>query len=564
MVLVKSVYKCFMIVLFVMSVFFFLLSIFCIEESVSYFLEWEVFCLNGVSVVMGVLIDWMSGVFLGVVCFISSMIMLYSEYYMEGDKNYKRFMVMLFFFVISMMFLIVSPNMVSLLLGWDGLGVTSYVLVIYYQSEYSCNAGMLTVLSNRVGDAGILMSIGLMFSSGSWNYIFCNELGMIVCFMMVLAGMTKSAQIPFSAWLPAAMAAPTPVSALVHSSTLVTAGVYLLIRLSSLMGDVVMWWLMVIGVLTMFMAGLGANFEGDLKKVIALSTLSQLGMMMMVLGFGVYELAFFHLIIHALFKSMIFMCGGVVIHNLMGSQDGRVALSSYQGGPLLCVVFSVANMALCGFPFLAGFYSKDAILESVFSGYLGVILLVVVIFSTSMTISYSLRLMYLCSNMNNKGTSVGLFDDLDKSLTISVISLFFGSVVGGFCLGWLMCMNGNVFVMNWWEKYYIYVSLIVGVLFSGMVEKGISFGFLIINQGVYQMWYMPYLSTFGLSKVMMKFGGSFEKSLDKGWYEYYGGGGSGKVLVGLFSMIQLSQIGVVISGYLLMSMIFGLLVLVVY
>merc|ERR1719347_256241 len=179
--------------------------------------------------------------------------------------------------------------------------------------------------------------------------------------------MTKRAQIPFSAWLPAAIAAPTPVSALVHSSTLVTAGVYLLIRFRSVLeGTVVQTGLLLLASLTMFMAGLGANFETDLKKIIALSTLSQLGVIMRVLALGFPDLAFFHLLAHALFKALLFICAGSIIHRVKDYQDIRIMGGLVYHIPLTSICINLANLALCGTPFLAGFYSKDIILEVAF------------------------------------------------------------------------------------------------------------------------------------------------------------------------------------------------------
>lgn len=185
--------------------------------------------------------------------------------------------------------------------------------------------------------------------------------------LLVLAAITKRAQIPFSAWLPAAIAAPTPVSALVHSSTLVTAGVYLIIRFRpALTNRTPQSCLLIISCLTMFIAGLGANYEYDLKKIIALSTLRQLGVILRILALGYAELAFFHLLRHAIFKALLFICAGVVIHRAMDCQDIRSIGGLINFIPLTISFIRVANLALCGFPFLAGFYSKDIILEVAF------------------------------------------------------------------------------------------------------------------------------------------------------------------------------------------------------
>lgn len=210
--------------------------------------------------------------------------------------------------------------------------------------------------------------------------------------MVILAGITKSAQIPFSAWLPAAMAAPTPVSALVHSSTLVTAGVYLLIRFHDIL--LINNFLFYIGCFTIFISGLGANYEMDLKKIIALSTLSQLGVMMMVLSLGFYELSFFHLLSHALFKSLLFLCAGVFIHRIGDIQDIRYLGGVIQGCPVSSFFFVGCSLSLCGFPFLSGFYSKDLILESYIIIYINSFIFLIIVLGTLFTATYSLRLAY--------------------------------------------------------------------------------------------------------------------------------------------------------------------------
>jgi len=241
----------------------------------------------------------------------------------------------------------------------------SYCLVIYYQNSRSFSAGIITGLSNRIGDVCLLIRIAYLFGYGSWNLYSIEGVGEGVCFLVVCARITKRAQMPFSAWLPAAMAAPTPVSALVHSSTLVTAGVYLLIRFHHVYERLVRLnvFLFVISRLTIFIAGIGACYEMDFKKVVALSTLSQLGVIIMILRLGNVYLAYFHLLTHALFKALLFMCAGKIIHIGGGNQDIRLLGGLGGLGSLTGVRFLRANLALCGFPFIAGFYSKDMILE---------------------------------------------------------------------------------------------------------------------------------------------------------------------------------------------------------
>jgi NADH-ubiquinone oxidoreductase chain 5 len=224
---------------------------------------------------------------------------------------------------------------------------------------------MITFISNRLGDLGVIVCIAWIFDFGGFNLFSCQHLFHInfsyVSLAIILAAITKRAQIPFSAWLPAAMAAPTPVSSLVHSSTLVTAGVYLLIRFSFLIK--LNYYLLLFSLLTITISGLSALFETDIKKVIALSTLSQLGVIIFSLAVGLKELAFFHLITHALFKSLLFLCAGFYIHSRVDWQDIRSVSKIYHAYPLLRLYFVVASLALSGAPFLTGFYSKDAIIE---------------------------------------------------------------------------------------------------------------------------------------------------------------------------------------------------------
>nr|YP_009409210.1 NADH dehydrogenase subunit 5 [Archichauliodes deceptor]AOX48543.1 NADH dehydrogenase subunit 5 [Archichauliodes deceptor] len=509
-----------------------------IFKEMVIFIEWEILSLNSSSIVMTILMDWMSLLFMSFVLFISSVVIYYSKGYMEGDYNINRFILLVLLFVLSMMFLIISPNLISILLGWDGLGLVSYVLVIYYQNVKSYNAGMLTALSNRIGDVALLMAIAWMMNYGSWNYIFyleCmkNSFEMeIICVMVILAGMTKSAQIPFSSWLPAAMAAPTPVSALVHSSTLVTAGVYLLIRFNVLMsgtgyGD----FMLMIGVLTMFMAGLGANFEFDLKKIIALSTLSQLGLMMSILSMGFPILAYYHLLTHALFKALLFMCAGAVIHNMMNSQDIRFMGSLVNQMPLTISCMNIANLALCGTPFLAGFYSKDLILEMVSLSYLNVFIFILYFLSTGLTVCYSFRLVYYSMIGDFNLSSCHPMSDEQWSMLMGMLGLVFLAIFGGSMLSWMIFPTPIMICLPIYMKL---LALVVSVLGAWMGYEMSCINLVwSSNSMVYyeyvvffgSMWFMPILSTKFVNYLFLKMGVFYSKNLDQGWSELLGGQG---------------------------------------
>jgi NADH-ubiquinone oxidoreductase chain 5 len=215
--------------------------------------------------------------------------------------------------------------------------------------------------------------------------------------LIVIAACTKRAQIPFSAWLPAAIAAPTPVSALVHSSTLVTAGIYLLIRFNQpLLVTGINKPLMIISVITMLIAGIGANVEIDIKKIIALSTLSQLGLIIISISLGMPKLAYFHILSHALFKALLFICAGNIIHSRENNQDLRKMGAICAQMPLTCVCLNTANLALCGIPFIAGFYSKDIVLETIILNETNHLSLIIAFIATALTLTYSIRLRCYC------------------------------------------------------------------------------------------------------------------------------------------------------------------------
>nr|UBN08781.1 NADH dehydrogenase subunit 5 [Macropanesthia kraussiana] len=523
--------------LFISSIFLFFMSSYFIMYDLVYFIEWEVVNINSSCLVMTLLFDWMSLLFLSFVFFISSLVILYSDYYMYGDYNMNRFIYLVLLFVMSMMFMIISPNMISILLGWDGLGLVSYCLVIYYQNVSSYNAGMLTALSNRIGDVALLMVIAWMLNFGSWNYIYyleCmkNSLEMnVITMMVVLAAMTKSAQIPFSSWLPAAMAAPTPVSALVHSSTLVTAGVYLLIRFSPSFSMSLNTFLLLISSLTMFMAGIGANFEFDLKKIIALSTLSQLGLMMSIMSLGFAGLAFFHLLTHALFKALLFMCAGVMIHSMSDSQDIRFMGNLSFQMPLTSSCLMISNFSLCGMPFLAGFYSSDLILEMSSFSYLNILSFFLFFFSTGLTVCYTFRLFYYSMSGDFNLGSMNCMDEGNLSMLVGMLTLLMMVILGGSILSWMIFPTPSYLFLPFYLKILvILVSLIGGWIGYELSKIGLgedNFSLKLNNLSYFlgSMWYMPYLSTYGVSMGPLMVGYFSLKVFDGGWNEYFGGQG---------------------------------------
>uniref|UniRef100_UPI0031F38734 NADH dehydrogenase subunit 5 n=1 Tax=Saropogon luteus TaxID=468801 RepID=UPI0031F38734 len=540
--------------LFVISLILFIFGMLFLMDEFVMFIEWEVLSLNSMSVVMTFLFDWMSLMFMSFVLLISSLVIYYSREYMSSDYNINRFIMLVLMFVLSMMLLIISPNLISILLGWDGLGLVSYLLVIYFQNMKSYNAGMLTALSNRIGDVALLLAIAWMLNYGSWNYIFyidfmSSEFNMkIISFLVLLAAMTKSAQIPFSSWLPAAMAAPTPVSALVHSSTLVTAGVYLLIRFNMLLiNNETGQFLLLISGLTMFMAGIGANFEFDLKKIIALSTLSQLGLMMSILSMGYYKLAFFHLLTHALFKALLFMCAGAIIHNMGNFQDIRMMGMLVKCMPLTSSCFNIANLALCGMPFLAGFYSKDLILEIVSFSYINMLSFFLYFFSTGLTVCYSFRLVYYSMIGNFNSLSLNVLNDEGWIMLKGMLGLLIMSVVGGSMLNWFLFPTPCMICLPYYLKLLTLLVCLLGGLF-GYIISNVNLYFMNKSLKFYNsssfmgnMWFMPIISTYGILSSPLSLGSFVIKSFDQGWSEFIGGQKLYYMLVSYSKIVQVIQ-----------------------
>lgn len=502
----------------------------------TYFIEWELISLNSSSLVITFLFDWIRFMFISFVLLISSLVIFYSQEYMHEDININRFILLVVIFVFSMIMLIISPNLIRILLGWDGLGLVSYCLVIYFQNIKSYNAGILTALSNRIGDVSLLIAIAWILNYGSWNFIFYLEIikidGVIQLIggLVILAAITKRAQIPFSSWLPAAIAAPTPVSALVHSSTLVTAGVYLLIRFNVLFVDTYLGiFLLIIGGLTIFMAGISANFEFDLKKIIALSTLRQLGLIMRILAIGFPKLAFFHLLTHALFKALLFICAGSIIHNIKNSQDIRD-----MGGlgifiPFTTSCLNVANLALCGMPFLAGFYSKDLILETVLLSSLNLISFFLYFFSTGLTVSYSFRLTFYSITGGFNESSLNNLNDESWRMSTGISVLLFIAVVGGSFLNWLIFSSLRIICLSPPLKYLTFIVCLLGGIIGYLIRnsrfyffnKSLNFYFFSYFNGT--ILFIPLISTTGIVFHPLLIGGLVLKSFDQGWSEFFGG-----------------------------------------
>ena len=434
-------------------------------------MEWELLTIGSTIIRVVFIFDFISLYFIRLVSLVSGRVIIFRTSYIINEIFFGRFIRLVLRFIASMFLLVFSPNIIRLLLGWDGLGVTSYLLVIFYQRNKSYNAGIITALTNRLGDVGLLVSISIILVYGNWRFLLMTRTTMkfswLLLVIVVISACTKSAQMPFSAWLPAAMAAPTPVSALVHSSTLVTAGVYLLIRINILLVSTnISTVLIVIGAFTIFIAGCAAILEMDIKKVIALSTLSQLGIIIIIIGAGAPVLAYFHLLSHAFFKAILFICAGIIIHNIKDYQDIRKIRISKNFIPIVTSVILIANISLCGLPFLRGFYSKDIILELIIIKGINMLIVLVVLLGTFLTVAYSCRIRFLVALNINKAESCYQINDNDLFILIGIILLFPSSVLGGIKLSWNIFSFNYIVYLPAWLKLSIIICIGTRILFS--------------------------------------------------------------------------------------------------
>lgn len=487
-------------------------------------LEWEADFSHSVRVPLLLVLDWISLFFISVVSIISARVFLYSRSYIATDVFYRRFILLVLGFVIRIRVLIFSPNFIRILLGWDGLGVTSFLLVVYYQREKSFNAGIITALTNRLGDVGLLLIIGCLYRIGRFSYLFLSfgeiRFSSWLAVILILAASTKSAQLPFSAWLPAAIAAPTPVSSLVHSSTLVTAGVYLLIRINYLLRRLEsLWVLMILGAGTILMAGIRAIGEVDIKKIIALSTLRQLGLIFITLGIGLPILTFFHLSAHAYFKAIIFICAGGVIHRINEYQDTRVLGASSVSLPVALRVFLVGNLSLCGLPFITGFFSKDLILELIMISRVNAILFLVAILATFFTVAYSLRIIKIIF-FTSRRVEPGVNLTENRGVLVGgMIILLAPAVIGGLVISWTVGAHTYIIFLPAWLKLFILIIIFFAVIIK-REQKYYKFRSMVTF--IFRIWFIPFIFRRRGAKGVLVLGKMTNKIGENGWNSILG------------------------------------------
>ena len=425
-------------------------------------------------------IDSLTSVMLVVVCLISAIIHFYSVGYMSHDPHKTRFMAYLSLFTFAMLTLVTADNFLQLFFGWEGVGLCSYLLIGFWYKKPTANAAAIKAfIVNRVGDFGLIIGIFLIFYFyGTVNFhevfqktplflgnkiiFFGLEFNLItlICLLLFFGAMGKSAQILLHTWLPDAMEGPTPVSALIHAATMVTAGVFLVVRCSPIFeySQVALNVVTIVGVITAFFAASVALVQNDIKKVIAYSTCSQLGYMFFAAGVGAYHVAMFHLFTHAFFKALLFLGSGCVIHSFKDEQDMRLMGGVYKKIPYTYALMLVGTLALTGFPFLSGYYSKDAIIEFAYmkGDNFGFIAAFVGIFTALLTAIYSWRLIFKTfhGKFNNKKSSITTIKESPIVMLLPTTVLGIGAISAGILFKELFIGQGS----NFWNNSILFLK----------------------------------------------------------------------------------------------------------
>ena len=508
-------------------------------------------------------VDALSAVMLVVVTLISSLVHIYSIGYMSQDPHKPRFMAYLSLFTFAMLTLVTSDNFLQLFFGWEGVGLCSYFLIGFWYKKDSANAAAIKAfIVNRVGDFGFALGIFLifyLFGTVNYNEVFQqipqnlnNELTFLglhinsidlICILLFIGAMGKSAQIFLHTWLPDAMEGPTPVSALIHAATMVTAGVFLVVRCSPIFeySQLTLNIITVVGMSTAFFAATVALVQNDIKKIIAYSTCSQLGYMFFAAGVGAYNVAMFHLFTHAFFKALLFLGSGSVIHSFKDEQNINQMGGIWKKLPYTWVLMIIGTLALTGFPFLSGFYSKDAIIEYAYlrgntAGYYAV---VVGIFTALLTSIYSWRLIFKTfhGTYNNKKLKINTMHESPFVMLTPLIILAIGAIFAGYFFKELFIghSSSNYF---WTDSikfllplsldhpplWIIYITPIIVILsiplsyYLFVKNKNITNWLANENQPLYNFllnkWYFDELYDFLFVKPFKKIGIFFWKNVD--------------------------------------------------